>query len=319
MTSSHLLISNLTKDWIETMERWQLQLFWIPAVIITFAIFIANPILLVCIFMSPALRRETRYLLVANTLVADIIFLILNLVTLIGNAVRAEIPWFVCQLSTALLVTASSCAIITVTLMVIDTFTAVRWPLQYHNLLSPARTSSILGVVWLLCAIYPFTLMMTMMKDEIPNNKVTMCLTLLSFGFFKVKNMGDIEMYFFVAGVICTFLIFYCYIRLYMVTRTQGIWHSRFSRARVTVLVHGVLLLLYFAPGLVFALEIYIFQEKNMSQDLRVWISTVNANVFMLLPRAFAPCLYGLRYREIYQSLALLLHRHRRSRESTVS
>ncbi|XP_008431989.1 probable G-protein coupled receptor 148 [Poecilia reticulata] len=315
MTSSHALISNLTKDWIEIMERWQLHLFWIPPAIITFATLIVNPALLMCIFMSPALRRETRYLLVANTLIADILFLFSKLVTMIGNTVRAEIPWFVCQLFTALSVTTSSCTVITVTLMVIDTFTAVRWPLQYHNLVSPARTSGILGVVWLMCTIYPVTLMMMAMKDEIPNNKVALCLTLLSFGFFKAKNMRGIEMYFFVSAVIFTFLICYCYIRLYMVTRTQGIWNRRFSRARVTVLIHGVLLLLYFVPGLVFASEIHIFKEKNISQEL-VWISTVNANVFMMLPRAFTPWLYGLRYREISENLALLRHRRR---ESTVS
>uniref|UniRef100_M4AKW9 G-protein coupled receptors family 1 profile domain-containing protein n=2 Tax=Xiphophorus maculatus TaxID=8083 RepID=M4AKW9_XIPMA len=318
MTSSRPLISNLTMDWIESMERWHLHLFCIPTAVISFATFIASPVLLVCIFLSRALRRETRYLLVANTLIADMLFLILNLVTLIGNAVRAEIPWFVCELFTTLLVTAYSCAIITVTLMVVDTFAAVRWPLQYHNLLSPAQTNCILGVVWLLCAIYPFTLMM-MMKAELSNDNVTVCLALISLGFFKVKNIGGIDMYFLVAALTCTFLIFYCYIRLYMVTRMQGIWHSRFSRARVTVLVHGVLLLLYFAPGFVFALEIYIFQKKNVSQDLRVWISTVNANFLMLLPRAFAPYLYGLRYREISESLTLLLHRHRRNRENTLS
>ncbi|KAM4727993.1 putative G-protein coupled receptor 148 [Anableps anableps] len=316
--ASSVLILNLTKDWIESMERWQLQLFCIPTAIITCATFIANPVLLVCIFLSPALRRETRYLLVANTLAADMLFLIFNLITLIGNAVGARIPWFVCELLTALLVTAYSCAILTVTLMVVDTFAAVRWPLRYHNLLSAAQTHSILGVVWFLCAIYPFTLMM-MMKEETPHQKVPVCLALISFGFFQVKTIGGIHMYFFVAALICTFLICYCYIRLYMVTRTQGIWHSRFSRARVTVLVHGVLLLLYFAPGFVFTLELYIFQRKNISQDLRVWISTINANIFMLLPRAFAPYLYGLRYREIAESLTLLLHSRRRNRENTLS
>ncbi|KAM4557068.1 putative G-protein coupled receptor 148 [Fundulus diaphanus] len=309
---------NLTQDWVESVERWQLQLFCIPTAVITFATFIANPVLLVCIFLSRALCRETRYLLVANTLAADMLFLILNLVTLISNAVGAQIPWVVCELFTVVLVTAYSCAILTVTLMVVDTFAAVRWPLRYHNLLSPAQTLTILGVVWILCSIYPFILMI-LMKEDIPREKVPVCLALISLGFFQVKTVGGIYMYFFVAALICTFLIFYCYVRLYMVTRTQGIWHSRFSRARVTVLVHGVLLLLYFAPGFVFILELYMFQNKSISQDLRVWISTVNANVLMLLPRAFAPYLYGLRYREIAESLTHLLHWRRRNRENTLS
>ncbi|XP_047223922.1 probable G-protein coupled receptor 148 [Girardinichthys multiradiatus] len=313
--TSPVLIFNITQDWAESMEHWQLQLFCIPTVVITFTTFIANPVLLVCIFLSRALRRETRYLLMANTLAADMLFLILNLVTLIGNDVGAQMPWSVCELFTALLVTAYSCAILTVTLMVVDTFAAVRWPLHYHNLLSPVQTYSILAVAWILCAIYPFTLMIMMiMKDEIPHEKVPTCLVLISLGLFQVKSIGGIPMYFFVAALVCTFLILYCYIRLYMVTRKQGIWHNRFSRARVTVLVHGVMLLLYFGPGFVFILELYIFQKKSISQDVRVWINTINTNVFMLLPRAFAPYLYGLRYREIAESLTLLLHWRRRDR-----
>lgn len=317
MTSSEVIF-NLTKDWTESMEHWHLHFFIIPSVVITVFSFIADPIVLVCIILSRPLRRETRYLLMANTLAADILFLSLNLVTLIGNAVKAKIPWLLCELFTAILVTAYSSAILTVTLMVVDTFAAVRWPLRYHNLLSPTQTHGILGMVWILCAIYPFTLMM-MMQDESPHGKVPVCLALISFGFFEAKAVEGIYMYFFVSALICSFIILYCYIRLYMVTRTQGIWHSRFSRARVTVLVHGVLLLLYFAPGFVFALELFIFPRKNISQDLRVWISTVNANIFMLLPRALAPYLYGLRYREIAESLTLLLHWSRRNREITSS
>lgn len=317
--ASSLLTFNLTQDWIASMERWHLQLFCIPNAVLTLATFMANPALLVCIFMSRALRKETRYLLVANTLAADMLFLILNLVTLICNVVGAQMPWFVCELLTALLVTAYCCAMLTVTLMVVDTFAAVRWPLRYHNLLSPAQTHCILGGVWFLCAIYPFILMMMMMREEIPHEKVPVCLALISLGLFQAKTIREMCTYFFVAALICTFLIFYCYIRLYMVTRTQGIWHSRFSRARVTVLVHGVLLLLYFSPGFIFTLELYILQIKNISQDLRVWIDTINANIFMLLPRVFAPYLYGLRYREIAESLTLLLHCRKRNRELTIS
>lgn len=317
--ASSVLISNLTHEWVETMKRWHLELFCIPTVIITLATFLVNPVLLMCILLSRSLRQETRYLLVANTLTADIIFLIFNLITLIGNAAGAQIPWVVCELLSAVLVTAYCCAILTVTLMVVDTFAAVRWPLYYHDFLSPARTNCTLVGLWVLSAIYPFTLMIIVKKDRGSYEKVPICLALISLGFLQVKNIGAIYLYFFVTALVCAFLIFYCYIRLYMVTRTQGIWHSRFSRARVTVLSHGVLLLLYFAPGFVFILELFMFQREGVSQDVRVWISTVNACVFMLLPRAFAPYLYGLRYREIAESLIALLPRHKRLSRITLS
>ncbi|XP_074507293.1 putative G-protein coupled receptor 148 [Sebastes fasciatus] len=318
MTSS-MRISNLTEEWVESLLKWHLNYFFIPNTVITLATLLANPVLLTCIFLSRALRQETRYLLVANTLAADMLFLILNMATVICNATGAHMPWLVCELITAVTVTSYCCAILTVTLMVVDTYAAVRWPLRYHDVLPPARTHCILVGVWVLAAVYPFTLVIIMEVERgNPNETVAACLVLISLGFIQDKNMVAIHLYFFVAALICAALIFFCYIRLYMVTRTHGIWQNRFSRARVTLLAHGVLLLLYFAPGFVFTMELFLFHRKDISNDVRVWVSTVNMCVFMLLPRAFAPYLYGLRYREISDTLMQLLQ-HRRLSQITVS
>ncbi|XP_073346696.1 probable G-protein coupled receptor 148 [Pagrus major] len=319
MTSS-VLIANLTQDWVESLRRWHLEFFFIPTVVITLVTLLANPVLLMCICLSRTLRQETRYLLVANTLMADMLFLILNLVMVICNTVRVPIPWLLCELVTAVTVTAYCCAILTVTLMVVDTYAAVRWPLHYRDILPPARTHRILVGVWALAAVYPFTLVIMMEVERgNPHESVAVCLVLISLGFIQLKDVVGVHIYFFVAALICTLLIFYCYIRLYMVTKTQGIWQSRFSRARVTLLAHGVLLLLYFAPGFVFALELSLFHREDISQDVRVWISTVNMCVFMLLPRAFAPYMYGLRYRDLSDTLMQLLHKDRRLSQITVS
>ncbi|KAM9791697.1 probable G-protein coupled receptor 148 isoform X2 [Syngnathus typhle] len=319
MTAEPILMANLTQEWVSSLRRWHLELFFIPTTVVTLATMLVNTVLLACILASRALRQETRYLLVANTLAADMLFLTLNLTTAVLNAVRAETPWLACELVTAVTVTAYCCAILTVTLMVVDTYAAVRWPLHYHDLLPPARTHRILLGAWVLAASYPFTLVILMeTARESLHGNAAVCLVLISLGFVQVKNMAGINVYFFVAALICAVLIFYCYVRLYMETRTQGIWHSRFSRARVTVLAHGVLLLLYFTPGFVFTLELLLFQSKKVSQDARVWLSTVNMCVFMLLPRAFAPYLYGLRYRQISDTLLQLLHRHRRLSQITV-
>uniref|UniRef100_A0A8C5GJA8 G-protein coupled receptors family 1 profile domain-containing protein n=1 Tax=Gouania willdenowi TaxID=441366 RepID=A0A8C5GJA8_GOUWI len=265
-------------------------------------------------------NSKTRHLLVANTLVADLLFLTLNLAMVICNALNAETPLLVCELITALTVTSYCSAILTVTLMVVDTYAAVRWPLHYRDLLPPARTHRILIGVWLLAAVYPVTLLIIMeINREKPHETVTMCLVIISLGFLQVNNMVGIYIYFLVAAVICATLILYCYVRLYMVTKSQGIWQSRFSRARVTLLAHGVLLLLYFVPGFVFTLELSLFQRTDISQDVLVWVSTVNMCVFMLLPRALSPYLYGVRYREISHTLMQLLHRDTQRSRNTFS
>ncbi|KAM4605053.1 putative G-protein coupled receptor 148 [Polymixia lowei] len=316
---STMKMGNLTQEWLEYLHSWHLDLFFIPATLVTTATLLANPVLLTCIFLSRALRQETRYLLVANTLLADMLFLVLNLATVFCNALGAEMPQLLCELDTAVTVTAYCCAILTVTLMVADTYAAVRWPLHYHDLLPPARTHRILAGVWVVAALYPFSLViMRQVVRENPQERTPVCLVLISLGFIQAKNTVGVHIYFSAAAVICTALILYCYVRLYMVTKTSGIWQSRYSRARVTLLAHGILLLLYFTPGLVFTVELFLFQ-KDISQDARVWISTVNMCVLMLLPRALAPYLYGLRYREISDTLLQLLHRHRRLSQVTAA
>lgn len=319
MTSA-VLISNLTQEWMETLQRWHLDFFIIPPIVITLATLIVNPLLLACIILSRSLRQETRYLLMANTLTADVLFLVLNLTTVICNAVRAPVPWLLCELITAVTVAAYSCVILTVTLMVVDTYAAVHWPLRYHDILSPTRTCLILLGVWVLAALYPFSLVIMMELERANSHEtVPVCLVLVSLGFIQSQNLIGIHIYFFVAALVCTLLIFYCYIRLYMVTRIQGIWQRRFSRARVTLLAHGLLLLLYFVPGFIFTVELFVFQRKDLSQDVRVWISTVNGGVFMMLPRAFAPWLYGLRYREVSGRVMQLLHRKRSQNKAQLS
>ena len=307
-------MSNLTQDWYNSLRGWSLQFFFIPATLVTLITFSANPVLLACIFLSRSLRQETRYLLVANTLVADLLFLVLNLTTVFCNALGVHVPHVLCQLEMVFIVTAYCCAILTVTAMVADTYAAVRWPLHYRELLPPARAVHVLAGLWVLAALYPASMwiMMETARDPSFAEDAPVCLVLIQLGFIQATSLVGAHIYFCVAALVCTVLIVYCYVRLYMVTKTQGIWRSRYSRARVTLLAHGVLLLLYFLPGLVFTVELFLFQQQEVSQDARVWINTINMCVLMVLPRALAPCLYGLRYREISDTLVQLLHRHRR-------
>ncbi|XP_020328039.1 probable G-protein coupled receptor 148 [Oncorhynchus kisutch] len=313
-------MANSSHQWYDSLQRWHLELFLIPASLLTLATLLANPILLACILFSRSLRQETRYLLLANTLAADMLFLSLNLVTVVCNTLGVAMLRVLCELVSAVTAAAYCCAVLTVTLKVVDTYVAVRWPLHYHDLLPPARTRKILVGVWLLAAMYPLSLVIVMevMEDNAPQRS-EVCLILISIGKMGSEMMVGVHIYFTMGAVVCTLLILYCYGRLYWVTKTQGIWQSRYSRARVTLLAHGVLLLLYFSPGLVFTVELVLYQRQEVSQDIRVWINTVNMCMLMLLPRACAPYLYGLWYRDISDTLLAVLHRRRRLSQVTVA
>lgn len=318
---AYTIIANVSEKWQHGMEGWRMELFLVPTVLLTLGTLVLDPLLVGCIFWSPTLRKQTRYLLLANTLVADMAFAVVNTAMVTCAVLRVTMLRVACEVALSATVTAYCCAILGVTSMVVDTYVAVRWPLHYDSLLPPSRARKISAGLWLLASMYPLSLVIVLelVEDEAPE-QLPLCLVLITVGALGKEMMVSVHMYFTIGAALCFLLIVYCYVRLYVVTRRSGIWRQRYSRARVTLLAHGVLLLLYFVPGLVFSVELAMFESQQMQERANVWVNMINMSVLMMLPRAFAPHLYGLRYREIYTTLKqLLLRRRQLSQVSTVS
>lgn len=307
-------LSVTSHKWFLVMQSERMNFLLIPAVLLTTITLVINPFILFCIFSSPSLRQETRYLLLANTLLSDVLFLSFNLANISCNALDMEIHYIFCEVLMVATVTTYCSSVLTVTLMVIDTFMAVRWPLRYNEILPLSRVKKIVGFVWAIAVTYPLSLLVAMAvrKQGNPEN-LKLCLVLLTLGSLEKDIEVSLHIYFSVWVIFCTVLTLYCYIRLYMVTRSSGIWRSRYSRARLTLLAHSLMLLIYFAPGLVFTVELAQFQVLSKHLHLAVWINTVNLAVLMVVPRACAPYLYGLRYREVYETVQLMLWKRRLS------
>ncbi|XP_063076061.1 probable G-protein coupled receptor 148 [Engraulis encrasicolus] len=307
------IIANVSNSWFNGMEGSRVELFLLPLCLLTLCTLVLDPLLVGCIYCSPALRQETRYLLLANTLAADVAFVCINVGMVTCAVLRVPVLWVVCEVAITATVTAYCCAILSVTVMVVDTYVAVRWPLHYDGLLPPSRARIISAALWLLASMYPLSIViiLEMLEEEAPQ-RLPLCLVLITVGALGKDMAVGIHMYFTISAILCFLLIIYCYVRLYAVTRRSGIWRQRYSRARVTLLAHGVLLCLYFLPGLVFTVELALFESRQMGAQASVWVNMTNMSILMLLPRAAAPYLYGLRYREIYATLAHLVLRKRR-------
>lgn len=308
-------LAECSTQWFSIMQSTGMHLLLIPAVLLTTATLLVDALLLVCVFSSASLRQETRYLLLASTLLSDILFLVLNLINLSFNAAGLEQHFMLCQFIMFSTVMTFCTSELTVTLMVLDTFVAVRWPLRYYKILPLPRVQKIIGIVWALAALYPLVLLVAMeVAKEGVHEKMKVCVVLLSLGHFGGYVEVALHVYFAVWMILCLVLIVYCYVRLYAVTKHSGIWSSRFSRARRTLLVHALMLALYFVPCLVFMVELAEFFQ--ISNEVHVRLNTVNLTVLMLLPRACAPYLYGLRYRKIYDAVRQTVWRTRLSRDT---
>nr|XP_005991272.1 PREDICTED: probable G-protein coupled receptor 148 [Latimeria chalumnae] len=307
-----LVPANITEkfmEWLESTPFLQLQMFLIPLSICIVATLLTNPPILAAILLKKKLRQETRYLLLANTMLSDLVFMLLNAIIAFCNLSLWPLNRILCELAYVGISTGYISAVLTITLMVLDTYLAVRWPLHYLSLLPSSRTIKILGLIWLLAFLFPVSILILIETMDIhPLQHQKMCL-ILSFGH---KPAGEALLtganIFLLTGLATlSSLILYFYVKLYCITRKSGIWNRKYSRARVTLLFHSVLLLLYFGPGLIFSIELLLYRKELIGLSDRIWICITNSNVLMMLPRALSPALYGLRYREISDAVKGML------------
>ncbi|XP_070292692.1 uncharacterized protein [Salvelinus sp. IW2-2015] len=109
-----------------------------------------------------------------------------------------------------------------------------------------------------------------------------------------------------VTGVLLILLlVFSGYVVLYCRTRMSGVWRGeRSSRAKGTFLIHYFHLILSFLPMLVLLIKLLLYCHLD-ALDLRanLWVSLVVCNILLVLPKALAPYLYGLRYRHLCEAL----------------
>ncbi|XP_062903378.1 probable G-protein coupled receptor 148 [Mobula hypostoma] len=297
-------LRNLAQKSFLTMSQQGMNGLDILLVICLFASLLATPLVLMAIFSNSSLRRETRYLLLANTMTNDLIYSILNTFVAVLNTVRAAMPKVICELILFLLTVAYSNGILTITAMVVDTYVAIGWPLHYPLLLSRSRAIKIIACIWVISVSLSSILLIVMLwTQDDPFSLFTVCvapLVLLSspFGTFLLKcSFGIVFLYF----LTCLVLISSFYILLYCKTKTLGIWVNN-SRAKQTYLIHSMLLLLYFSPLAVLVVGIVIYGMHPAETQEAIWI-IVSVNDILMLPKAVSPYVYGLRYREITNTI----------------
>ncbi|XP_067897735.1 probable G-protein coupled receptor 148 [Heterodontus francisci] len=307
-TASHpselRILYNMVQECFLNMPQWGRDGLVIPLVFCLFASLLATPLVLLAIFSNNNLRQETRYLLLANTLFNDLIYSILTTFIAYLNAADIGMPKIVCETLLFLLTVAYCNGILTITATVVDTYVAISWPLRYTSLLPRSRTIKIIACIWILSVSSSSVLfIITLWTQENPSSRLLVCavpLVLLSspLGTFLLKTAYIFAILYF---LICLILISSFYVMLYCKTRTSGIWVSN-SRARQTYLIHLVLLIVYFSPLALLVAEGVLFGMHLIGRQSAVWI-IVAVNNILMLPKAVLPYVYGLRYRDIANTI----------------
>lgn len=288
------------------------------------AVVLIIPPILAKVFSSPHLRQETRYLLLANTLLSDLLFMFIYLLTTCFNAAGVVTSEWSCSALLFVLSVFYCAGLLSAKAMVLDTSLAVLAPLRYLALWPVSKTRWAIAAVWAASVLFPAsTVAVFLWYHSVDPCSSHVC----SLPVFLVLTVGysvpmRASMLLTVAGVLLVLLLVLAgYVFLYCRTRRSGVWRrERASRARGTFLIHYFHLVLSLCPMLVLAVELLLCSRSSRSVDLRanLLVSLVLCNVLLVLPKALAPYLYGLRYRDLDLRRTLLTF-YRIKRPATVT
>ncbi|XP_055059377.1 probable G-protein coupled receptor 148 [Misgurnus anguillicaudatus] len=320
--SSESPVEMFVHEWNAFLPTYHTKAIQICPILALLAMLLTTPVLLVRILSRVDLRQQTRYLLLANVLLSDLLFVCINILNACINSAGVLMTEWPCAVVLFLSGVFYSSGVLSITAMVLDTCFAVLAPLHYLVLWPVSRTYGAITAIWVVSVFFPAASVgIFVWYHSTGPCAVHICslplLMVLTVSHFRPLH---VSMFLTVVGIlVILILIFSGYIILYCRTRSSGVWKGEASsRARGTFLIHYLHLFLSFCPILVLVIELMLYSEQTATLDLRtnLWVSLVVCNVLLILPKALAPYLYGLRYRELCVVL-LQFFRLRRPRTIT--
>lgn len=302
----------LLEEWSLTPSGTNMKMFLIPPVVCLVAGVLIIPAILFVIFSRLSIRRETRYMLLGNALLADLIYLVFYTLSAALNAAHVHLPKEACILLLFLLAMAYCGGLFTAAAIVLDTYIAILFPLRYNAILPPSGTKKYIVLLWISSGAFPgiFFLVLLSTHSFVPC-VLEMCLVPVIL-ILTLNGSDAVKLCFWLSTTVsflCLSLIFCCYIMLYFKTKQSGIWENICSRASVTFLMHNTVLVFYFFPLLGFLVESFLHVNVAIRLQMGMWVSLTICNVLTILPKVLFPLLYGLRYREISASLKSIVRR----------
>ncbi|KAL2097045.1 hypothetical protein ACEWY4_006252 [Coilia grayii] len=269
---------------------------------------LVTPLILSRVLTDARLRQQTRFLLLANALLSDLLFLSVYMISTCLNVSNVLMSDYACASLLFLLGVLYFAGILSAKAMVLDTTLAVLAPLRYLALWPLSRTKGAIATIWLVSVLFPAASVGTFLwyHATAPCSLHICSLPLVLVLTVSHSWPMQMSMLLTVTGILVILLLVLSgYLALCWQTWQAGVWRGeRSSRARGTFLIHYLHLFLSFCPMLVLAIELLLcYRHRILDLRANLWVSLVVCNVLLVLPKALAPYLYGLRYRDLSAAL----------------
>ncbi|XP_036412658.1 odorant receptor 131-2-like [Colossoma macropomum] len=257
-------------------------------------------LMLFTFYRKQAFRTETRYILFANTLLADVVFLILTDFVVILSYGSVLMPMAFCIPFCMLMETVSICTPLTITAMCVERYVAICMPLRHSAISTTSRTLTAILIIWIISYIKPFVdlfiLVATVSQEYF-----------LEPTFCYYEIMTPEQWHRTVRGImyLSDFIIillteFFCYLMIVLAVRTATVDKKSAGKGLRTISLHMFQLILC-------TLEIiYPYIETVIIElDILLYLSIRSFNfiTFSVIARAVSPLVYGIRDEKFYAAL----------------
>ncbi|XP_076836526.1 odorant receptor 131-2-like [Brachyhypopomus gauderio] len=267
------------------------------AVVVLMSVFFVciNCIMLFALRSKPAFNETTRYILFAHMLLNDSVLLLITTIMYAMSLALASVAKGICSL----LVLISTCtfnnAPLTLAVMSLERYAAIRFPLRYGTFATQRNTGIALGAIWFLsCLNIMPDIMYELITD--PNHlfKSTFC---TREKLFVAKWQADMaqgfEVLYFVS---VTAIIIFTYISIMITARSVSTNNKDSARkAHWTVLLHLIQLGLCLTSFLYGIIEKMLYLMTGSDSSLFIHLRYLNFLIILILPRCLSPLIYGLR------------------------
>ncbi|XP_063060718.1 odorant receptor 131-2-like [Engraulis encrasicolus] len=252
-------------------------------------------------YRKQALRAEPRYLLFAQTLLADCALFVMTDFVVISIHARLLLPLTFCLPYVIVMHAVTQVSPLIITAMCLERYVAICMPLRHVNIFSPTRTSIVISSVWFLSFLKPFIDFFIMLSVVSQSYFWT-----LNYCYYEIMLLakwhmalrGNLVIIHYLAIL---FVLFFCYGSIMRVAqRASGSDKKAAAKGQRTLLLHLLQIFLSTLELFTPYIEARVIQ---ISMDTFLIVRYFNFMAFTIVSRAVIPLIYGFRDEKFYAAI----------------
>ncbi|KAK1157618.1 odorant receptor 131-2-like [Acipenser oxyrinchus oxyrinchus] len=268
---------------------------FIKNLIVVFLWFFINSVngtLVVTFFKHRVFYENPRYILFIHMVVNDMLQLTLAVTLQVVSYIFYSINVSVCCFLLLMAQVSTMNAPLSLAGMAIERYVAICNPLRHSQICTVRRTHILIAVIWAAGLAPPasdlFILLAMQPIGFFHSSLLCYNLNIFRSPYLVYKNQASHSVYLSCVGV----TVMYTYIRVMLASRSATTDRSSAAKARNTILLHGVQLLMCM---LSYVMPLVEFALLGLFPAQRTIILFVNYLIAYVLPRFLSPIIYGVR------------------------